>query len=312
MTGFSSSNGQVGRTLKALDRRAKQILRARPAYREMVEFYLAVFRCQIEWRPRLMVHPGPVDDEQWRACRAKRAPLIQAAEAGIEPGSLLELWAEMKPIFRRGNPFLGEAVGAIDRVEQSGTFTPVSWLAEQRPERGDLVSETSRRLGLEEAVLGSLTRAVTFPHWQQVSRVWLSGDRARQWRHFCCPVCGAAPALGEVRCEPAGETNLTPAVNRFLHCAFCGSRWTAPGLTCPHCESNESGEAKYYYSTKEADLRIDFCNACRHYLKVVKAEKNVPALYVGLELLTCAHLDEIAQEKDLSPLELCAQGSLET
>lgn len=155
-------------------------------------------------------------------------------------------------------------------------------------------------------MLASLTRAVTFPHWQQVADDWLTDDRRETWQRFCCPVCAGTAGLAEMRTEPGSDLNLKPAARRYLHCPFCSARWMVPGLKCPACGSTKSGDAKYYYSPDEADVRIDFCKSCNHYVKVVRADAGTPRLHVGLELLTTAHLDQIAQEKDLSPLESCA------
>jgi formate dehydrogenase maturation protein FdhE len=77
-------------------------------------------------------------------------------------------------------------------------------------------------------------------------------------------------------------------------------------LKCPACDSERSGDAKYYYTPDEPELRIDFCKKCHHYVKAVDGDKIAGPLHVGLELLTTVHLDDIAQEKDLKPLEVRA------
>ena len=77
-------------------------------------------------------------------------------------------------------------------------------------------------------------------------------------------------------------------------------------MKCPACDSAKSGDAKFYHTPDEPDLRIDFCESCKHYVKVINTGKSADPLHVGLELLTTSHLDLIAQEKDLRPLEICA------
>ena len=177
MSGSGRSNGEVEQAIKALERRAKAILRARPAYKPMVDFYLTVFRRQIEWSDRLAVFPEPVDPEQRRECLAAGQPLIERHDPGLESESLQALWTEMKSVFRHGNDVLRQAVEKIESAEDAGSFVPATWLLEQRPDRYELVTETSGGLGIDESVLATLTRAVTFPHWQRVARSWLAGDR---------------------------------------------------------------------------------------------------------------------------------------
>jgi formate dehydrogenase maturation protein FdhE len=96
------------------------------------------------------------------------------------------------------------------------------------------------------------------------------------------------------------------AARRFMHCPVCGSRWAVPSLACPACGSTKSGDAKYYFTSDEPELRIDFCRSCQHYVKAIDGDKISGRVHVGLELLTATHLDMIAQEKKLSPLEVRA------
>lgn len=294
-------------SLRALTRRAEAILQARPAYQEMVDFYLTVFRRQIEWRGRLVVHPQSVDDDQRRQCLKHGQPLVESYDPGIESDSLSNLWAEMKAVFRRGNDVLRQAVDRIEDAEKTGDLVPATWLLEQRPDRYQLVVDASRRIGIDEPPLGALTRAATFPHWQLVAQSWLpQGDRLDEWRRFRCPTCGSVPALAELRTEECGQEGLKPGARRFMHCPFCGSRWGVPGLKCPACGSTKKGDAKYLFTADEPELRIDFCTSCRCYSKVVDGDKITGPVHVGLELLTAAHLDVLARDKNLSPLEICA------
>ena len=306
MSGSASTDSQVEKDLQALERRAKTLLKARPAYREMVNFYLTVFRRQIEWRDKLVVRPQVVDDDRRRECWSQGQPLIERDDPGIESDSLLGLWTEMKAVFGRGNDVLRQAVDQIDQAQEAGDFTPATWLAEQRPDRGELVTEAAGRIGVEESVLATLARAVTFPHWELVARSWLPEDGCNGWRRFRCPTCGGPPALAEMRQTQSPADNLKAAPRRFAHCPFCGSCWVVPGLECPACNSTQSGDARYYFTPDEPDLRIDFCKSCNHYVKVVSTAKSTGRLHLGLEWLTTAHLDAIAQEKHLSPLEVCA------
>ena len=305
MSEAASNNGQT-KALNALERRAKAILKARSAYREMVDFYLTVFRRQIEWHDRLVVNPEPVESDARRRCLKEGKTLIECYDPGIDSQSLLELWTEMKGVFRRGNPVLAQAVDKIEQAESTGDFSPATWLLEQRPDRGELVAEAAERIGVEESMLGTLARAVTLPHWRCVSEAWLGQDPVDGWQRFRCPTCGGAPALAEVRAEGPVSENLTASRRRLMHCPFCATCWVVPAVKCPACESTRSGDAKYYYTDEEPELRIDFCKKCKHYVKVINADKIVGRVHLGLELLTTVHLDAIAQEKSLTPLEVQA------
>ncbi len=303
----ASSDRNEPSALKALNRRAEAILRARPAYKEMVDFYLVIFRRQIEWRSRLEVHPETVSAEQAAKCLTEGTPLAERFDPGIVPDSLLELWGEMKTVFGHGNDVLRQAVEKIDDAEKAGGFVPGTWLSEQRPGRGELVADAARLIGIDEPILASLAHAVTYPHWELVSQGWLPERRLDEWKRFRCPTCGGPPGLVEFRAESSsGVEGIKPAKRRFMHCSFCSSRWTVLPLKCPACGSSKSGDAKYLFTTDEKEWRIDFCKSCHHYMKAIDGDKVHGRVHVGLELLTAVHLDMLARDKDLKPLEVCA------
>ena len=306
MGGRASSRERGRSSVKALERRARAILKARPAYRGLVDFYLTIFRRQLEWGDRLVVHPEEVSAEQVRESLRKVTVLGQCYDPGIDSGSLLQLWTHMKADFRRGNDVLRQAVEKIEKVEESDGFVPATWLLEQRPDRQELVTEVADRIGVDEAILASLARAVTFPHWELVTQAWLPDRPLNEWKRAQCPVCGGRPGLVEIRKERSGPQDDLSVTRRYMHCPFCGSRWVVPTLKCPACGSTKSGDAKYLFTDEEPDLRIDCCNGCHHYMKVVDGGKMSGRIHVGLELLTAAHLDVLAHEKNLSPLEACA------
>jgi formate dehydrogenase maturation protein FdhE len=292
-------------SLKALERRADAIRKARPAYNEILDFYLIVFRRQIEWRGKLVVNPETVDGDQRRECLREGHPLVERFDPGIESESLLRLWAEMKNVFLCGNDVLRQAVEKIDSAENAGDFAPGTWLLEQRPDRFELVSDTAAQIEVDQNVLATLARTVTLPHWELVSDSWLGGDPLHEWKRFTCPTCGGLPGLAETRKTPCGTDGLTAAYQRLMHCSFCGSFWAVPTLECPACGSTKEGDAKYFFTADEPEWRIDFCKSCDHYVKVIDGDKISRPIHVGLELVTAAHLDVIARGNNLSPLEVC-------
>jgi len=272
----------------------------------MVDFYLTVFRRQIEWRDRLDVHPEEVTSEQAQETLRDGKVLIEGSDPGLDSDSLVQLWTQMKADFREGNEVLRGAMDAIDDAEGKDGFVPASWLLEQRPERPELVTDMSEQIGVDESVLATLARSVTFPHWELVSEAWLPDRQLEEWKHSRCPICGGAAALVELRKEASGAESASSVSRRYAHCAFCGTRWILPSVKCLACGSTKAGDAKYFFTSDEPDLRIDFCDGCHCYIKVVDGGKMAGRIHVGLELLTATHLDAIARDKNLSPLEVNA------
>lgn len=300
MQSVESKEAAVGQ----LRRRAAAIVGARPAYRELVDFYLTVFCRQIEWRERIEVAPEPLDLRWIIESLGDGAPLIERFDPGIRMQSVVGLWGEMKGVFRRGNATLSDAVDRIEAAERSGAFEPGRWLLDQRPDRGERVAQAAREAGVEESVFGTLGRAVTFPHWEAVAHSWLPQGSPARWQRARCPACGGPPVLAETRSEPSGHDGVGDSPRRYLHCPFCGTRWAVPGLARPSCGSTKPGDARYLFTKEEPELRIDYCTSCRCYIKTIDGDKLAGPMHAGLEQLTTTHLDIVAEDMDLKPLDV--------
>jgi FdhE protein len=81
------------------------------------------------------------------------------------------------------------------------------------------------------------------------------------WDRGYCPVCGAWPALAELR---------GLELSRRLRCGRCGADWRAPWLACVFCGNEDHEELDGLVSESAGAMRrVDTCRRCRGYLKAV-------------------------------------------
>jgi hypothetical protein len=107
-----------------------------------------------------------------------------------------------------------------------------------------------------------------------------------RWRRGRCPMCGNAPALSEIQGKE-GE--------RRLRCTMCGAGWHFPRLQCPFCHSQDYKNLGYIaVEGEEAKVRLQTCDACRGYIKVVVTYDPLPTVGLAVEDLATLHLDSIA------------------
>ncbi len=145
--------------------------------------------------------------------------------------------------------------------------------------------------GLAPAVPGLLR----FLGWRALARSlaplvaafadWRNDER---WQRGYCPVCGNRPAMAQL-------IGIDPGRKRFLCCGCCGARWRFGRTACPFCEADDQ-RLGVVAVEGERNLRIDFCESCRGYLKTYNGAGD-EALW--LADWTTLHLDVIAQERGL-------------
>ena len=252
-----------------------------------------------------------------------RARIDAAVDAGAS-ATALPAWDDYAEDFATGVPLLRSfeaavdlepagrrIVGAIDRLALSERSESNGLASDQ--ER-DALTEDARALSLELDGVGET------PHRLVVE--WLLGDDGwmppaagllrcagwlalaaslrpvldgfagwrddDRWLRRYCPACGSLPAMAQL----AGRD---PGRRRMLSCGCCGSRWRYGRTECPFCEA-ESHRLAGHAVHGEGGLRIDYCEACRAYLKTYDGEGDEAVLLADW---TSFHLDVVAQDRGL-------------
>jgi FdhE protein len=103
-----------------------------------------------------------------------------------------------------------------------------------------------------------------------------------------CPLCGNAATLSEIQGKE-GE--------RRLRCGRCGTGWYYPRLRCAFCRTDGHKTLGYLaVDGEEEKYRLQTCDICRGYLKVVVTFDPIPVELLPVEDLATLHLDSIARE----------------
>jgi FdhE protein len=92
-----------------------------------------------------------------------------------------------------------------------------------------------------------------------------------------CPCCASRPTASVSRID-AGGGNY-----RYLHCSLCSAQWHMVRIKCSHCESTKGIHYQSLQpvaaapstgpSIKQA-VEAETCDECRHYLKIVRMERD--------------------------------------
>lgn len=95
----------------------------------------------------------------------------------------------------------------------------------------------------------------------------------------CCPLCSGKPQVGVLRQEGDGA-------KRSLICALCAHEWEYRRIVCPNCGEEDVHKLAVYSAEGITHVRVEACDACRHYIKTVDLTKDGRAVPVVDELAT--------------------------
>jgi len=109
------------------------------------------------------------------------------------------------------------------------------------------------------------------------------------WLRNYCPTCGAAPAMGQL-------VGIDPGRLRLLSCGCCHTRWRYRRTGCPFCENEDDHRLSVVAVEGENGLRIDYCEACKGYIKTYNGQGSETVMLADW---TSLHLDVIACDRGL-------------
>lgn len=122
--------------------------------------------------------------------------------------------------------------------------------------------------------------------WRQQLATFAEG---MPWRKGYCYICGSGATLGEL------QENIQI---KHLRCGQCGADWQFPRLQCMYCGNQDHNTLGYLYAeTQPEKMRVEVCDQCHGYLKVIAAFSPTPPELLTVEDLATLHLDYIAQAR---------------
>ena len=209
--------------------------------------------------------PVWTDSPRIHASREVDAPLLHLATLRVEPTQASNL--VMRLAGQLG--MLG-----VDRVD------PLALILAGIERDDATLDALAGRLGVPADTVAVLAQVSALPILLNAARQ-LDPETSRSWQRGYCPVCGAWPALVEMR----GIQR-----ERRLRCGCCSSDWMLPVLRCAFCNEMDHNRLGFLL-TEEGDqqVRVETCSTCRGYLKTLSTLSPLPfAALVTRDLATVA------------------------
>lgn len=267
--------------LKRLDALRKR----RPQYAEIYDFHASF--CQFLQQHQSQWLSFSADLDGWEPRRQAGFPLLtgEALQVDVEPAGKF-VAALVERLIELGQE--GKAELKLMAQAQNAGNLPIDKLlvACMEKDRAPL-EEVAAALEIPSALLEYVCSSTLAFGLQE----WLKGrprSMYTDWQEGYCPICGSAPAMGEL----IGEEG-----QKQLHCSLCATGWKASRLKCSYCGNEETDSLEYFTAEGETGYRVDICRKCSCYLKVVDSRELGEGLPMDVEDLNTMHLDLLAQKE---------------
>lgn len=268
--------------------RVREIVNRRPAYGDILNFLLRV----IETREKaaLALFPGqPMSvDEKFQKKLEGGFPVLDRESLPLDAEALRKLLGPMLDILEERKP---NEIKKIRSAFVDGRIEPVSWVR-RGLSRASMEAASNQEESLDEGLMAFLAHhavsALLGLYAQQYDQTLAS----IHWEQGYCPICGGMPHMADLR-GPEGR--------RFLACGTCNHRWNFPRITCPFCGNKDQKSLGYFWAESEKEYRVDYCTACKKYLKTVDLRERESPLDLEIEDAATLHLDLLAQKEGYEP-----------
>jgi FdhE protein len=278
---------QAETTPAQVEKAAEFIIKLRPFYSELIGFYQAVFMAQEEAKQTVRIEAKPIPKDILKIKLKEKFPLVSVSDFALDEASCRQLFEKISRIICEKNPALKSSAEVLIAAVDKGDLK-VEDLCRALLSGDDSVFEKyAEELKVDKKLLAFIAYNGIKPSlnvFAEKTAEQLEPDY--YWGKGYCPVCGSAPAIAVLQGE--GE--------RFLHCGFCGYRWSAVRIYCPFCENKDGKTLSYFYSESEPEYRVDICEACNKYIKTVDLRKLSRECYIPIEQVATLHLDLKARE----------------
>ena len=158
----------------------------------------------------------------------------------------------------------------------------------------DAVTSATQGLELSPNLVRTLAQNALKPALRAWCRQLTPLAEGIEWHRGYCFICGAVPTLGELQ-----ENDQV----KHLRCGSCGADWRSPRLQCMYCGNEDHNSQHCLYAEGKAErTRVEVCDKCRGYLKVIASFTPAAPEMLDVEDLATLHLDYIAQERGYARL----------
>jgi FdhE protein len=126
------------------------------------------------------------------------------------------------------------------------------------------------------------------PYLEVVAERYGEIIKSYEWSEGYCPICSKEPKIGELK-EEEGQ--------RYLFCNQCGFEWQYRRIKCPFCGNEEQQSLAYFTVEEDERYRVDVCNECNRYIKIVDFRETGKNADLDVEDIATLHLDMLANEE---------------
>lgn len=265
----------------------EQILKARPSYRDILDFYGKVFIAREKSKQSITLAPVQIKPDLLKVKLKSKMPLIDPSQFLIDMEPAQSLFIHICDLAVELAPKLSASADLARQAVEKKTLKLETLYTDMLSNQTDQINTAAKAVNIPEKDL------VLFAYLSMVPSIEIGAEQLAFYlgkdhihKKGYCPVCGNLPDLAYF--DENGK--------RHLKCCYCHHKWDYVRMGCVFCGKTETSRQQYFYSAQEKEYRVDLCDLCHNYIKVVDTRQMDRGFYPELEMISTLHLDMKAKE----------------
>jgi FdhE protein len=259
-----------------------------PDLEEIVTFCEKVLQAQREVQAEISVPPVRLDRAHLAVKISEGFPLLSREDFFVDRERSAKLLERLCRIGLGENPVLADGSKHLLEAMDSGGVNLEGLFAAVVSDDEAGLEALAGELKIPRAVLKALAKLSVQPSLSASAAAATREVSLEGWNRPHCGVCGGLPAMAAL----VGEEG-----RRYGLCSFCGTLYRLPRVGCPFCGTENPDDLRYFYGEDEDLYRVQVCDRCSGYLKVLDTRKGGLVEALAVEDILTAHLDLIAEEQ---------------
>lgn len=258
-----------------------------PHYGELLDILEEILILREEYSRKMSKDVFCVDDSLVEKKLAGGFPIIDLSRINFDLSEPKSYFIDLLEIAKKRTP--EEAREIIDRLDTGNLdfaeLVRTNFTSDQPESEEEAEDESDVHIF---DLLGFLIEESLRPYLEAVSSRYADAIARARWSEGYCPVCGREPKIGQLKDEEG---------RRFLFCSQCGLKWNFNRIKCPFCGNEDQQTLAYFSIEGEEKYRVDVCNKCRRYVKIVDFRELKEEPNLDVEDIATLHLDILADEE---------------
>ncbi len=255
----------------------------KPELKEILDFYEPTLKAHRQVKLSFQPELSEFDIELCHKRNSKGLPFLRLKDIQIDQDLFNGLFEDIVQIIRSKRK---EAMPVT--INDFPLDKKCALLLRGLMKNNSVLEKLAYKMSIDFSIFYFLITQAFSPFLESYSQKLSEFVDSSSWHRGACPICGSEPLIARLEKETG---------KKWLFCSLCHCEWLFKRLACAFCGNEDQDSLRYFYVESDETYRVDICDKCKRYIKIVDARKTEQVMNLFVENLATLALDIVANKE---------------